>query len=111
MRSCPLVLPRPDGQEREGPLSPDEGPITGGLQPFTTPGMDRGPDSTVGGRMQAPEVPLHLICHLGNRGSRVLAAGPKRGNSSGAAYEWVLCFRSPWEKAVALFLKQSLLGI
>lgn len=63
--SCPLVLPRPDGQEREGPLTPNEGPVTKGLQPFTTPGRDRSSDSAVGGRMQAPAVPPHPICRLG----------------------------------------------
>lgn len=52
-----LVLPKPDGQERGGPLAQMDGSITKALQLLNTAGRDCGSDIQAGEGVQAPVSP------------------------------------------------------
>lgn len=76
-----LVLPRPDGQEREGLLVQIGGSITKGLQLLTTAnggwGSDIPAEEGIQALLQSPPA-SDLLTTWGGESTAVLAAGPKR---------------------------------
>lgn len=105
---CVLVLPTPDGQEREGSMAQMKGSTTKGFQLLTTAGGDWGSDIELGRAHRSPNVPQHLICYD-------MAQGKHSSSGSWSSKEQQSCpglgvwpvLQTTLGTAMGLFLKQG----